>query len=275
MVYLPKSYEYWATVSSAFWMPTYLFRILQIPVLPESTINLLQTVWKLSLLLSSIGLFTRINSIIACLVGVYLLGLPHNFGKIHHFDGIIVLSLVVMALSRCGDSCSIDQVIRKKFHQSYLPAESSGEYTWPVHMIRLLLSIVFFSAGLAKLRQSGVEWMFSDNFEILLIQHTYHLANENPLVSWGPHLAQYSLLCKMLAIGTIVIELSYPLALFSRPARYILVPGMVLLLIGIRLLMGPTFYPFMICSLFWVPWDRVYAKLGLQKIPPQLGNYPY
>ena len=34
------------------------------------------------------------------------------------------------------------------------------------------------------------------------------------------------------------------------------------LLIGIRLFMGPTFPQFIICHLFWVPWDRVVAAVS-------------
>ena len=44
---------------------------------------------------------------------------------------------------------------------------------------------------------------------------------------------------------------------FSRTARYILVPAGLAFLIGIRALMGPTFEQFMLCYVFWVPWQRV------------------
>lgn len=37
------------------------------------------------------------------------------------------------------------------------------------------------------------------------------------------------------------------------------------LLVGIRLLMGPTFPQFVICHLFWVPWDRVVAAVSARR----------
>ena len=54
-------------------------------------------------------------------------------------------------------------------------------------------------------------------------------------------------------------ETLYPLALFSARARLLLVPAGIGFLIGIRLLMGPTFEALVICNVFWVPWTIVLA----------------
>ena len=138
----------------------------------------------------------------------------------------------------------------------------SGEYTWPVRTIWLMFALIFFAAGVSKLRHSGLEWIFSDHLAISLIQAHYHVANADPLVPWGLHLAQYVWLTHLLAAGSLALEISYPLALFSSRARWIIIPSMVLFLISIRVLMGPTFVPqYLVCHLFWVPWDRVRLRL--------------
>jgi hypothetical protein len=31
--------------------------------------------------------------------------------------------------------------------------------------------------------------------------------------------------------------------------------------VGIRLLMGPTFNQYLICNLFWVPWDQIVTQI--------------
>jgi hypothetical protein len=116
------------------------------------------------------------------------------------------------------------------------------------------MSIIFFGAGISKLRHSGIEWVTSDNMAILLIEFNYRTS---PLTSWGLYVAQHSWLCHLLAASTIVLEVGYPLALFSRRARWVVVSGMALIQIGIILLMGPGFRRFLICYLFWIPWDRV------------------
>lgn len=69
----------------------------------------------------------------------------------------------------------------------------------------------------------------------------------------------------MLAATTLAVEVGYPLALVSRKARWVLVPGTCGMLIGIRVLMGPSFPQLLICSLFWVPWDRLGARLRKAK----------
>jgi predicted DCC family thiol-disulfide oxidoreductase YuxK len=56
-----------------------------------------------------------------------------------------------------------------------------------------------------------------------------------------------------------VIEICYPLSLFSRKLRVPLILGGVSLILGIRTLMGPTFEQFLIVNVFWIPWDRIGA----------------
>jgi hypothetical protein len=123
------------------------------------------------------------------------------------------------------------------------------------------MALVFFAAGLAKLRYSGLAWAASDNLAIILIEDNYPKGRTDPLTTWGLYLAQHGWLCRLLAAVTLVLELGYPLALVSQTARWAFVPGSCLMLIGIRLLMGPAFEQFLICSLFWLPWDRLGARL--------------
>lgn len=264
LFYLPLDVSDWAGVSHAFWMPIQLFYRFQLPVLSCSMLTMLQAFWKIMLVLSCIGLFTRVTTAGSFFVGIYLLGLPHNFGKVHHNDAIVVIVLGIMALSRCGDSWSVDQIVGKarRGDISWTERPMSGEYTWPVRMVWLVLALVFFAAGISKIRYSGLEWIFSDSLANMLIESHYHANNADPLTSWGLYLAQYSWLCRLLAAATIIIEVGYPLALFSWRARWILVPAAFFMLIGIYVVMGPTFVQFLFCNLFWIPWDRVY------RIPP-------
>jgi hypothetical protein len=248
------------------------FRILHLPLLPSELLAVFQAAWKVSLALSCLGLFTRASTISSFILGMYLLGLPHNFGKLNHIDTIVVIIFGIMALSRCGDAYSIDRVIQR-WRQDSNPTmgrpQASGEYTWPVRAVWLMFALIFFAAGVAKLRHSGLEWVFSDHMAILLLQQQHiYLANVDPLatgpplVPWGAYLAQHVWLTRLIAAATITFELSYPLALFSSKARRIIVPSVFFMLVGIRLLLGPAFLPYMICHLFWIPWDRVSVRLA-------------
>lgn len=257
LLYCSRDFSRWGAVPEMFWSPIWMFDRFQIPVFSTGTLGALQVMWKGALGMSCIGLLTRGATAASFLIGAYLLGLPHNFGKTDHGDAIVVIVMGIMALSRCDASWSVDRLWRTR-HRTHSPGEHpapSGEYTWPVRMVWLVMALIFLAAGVSKLRQSGLEWITSENLANLLIQSNYTAGV--PLTSWGLYVAQYPWICRLLAAATVAFELAYPLALFSRRARRIIVPTLVLIQIGIRLLMGPSFRAMLICNLFWVPWDRV------------------
>lgn len=264
-LYLPQDVVAWAEVSPVFWKPIGLFRCLYLPLLSAPLLAVIQALWKVTLGLSCIGLFTRLSTVTSFILGVYVLGLPYNFGVLSHGNAILVFVLGIMALSRCGDSWSVDQLLRVARRGSEPSATHpliSGEYTWPIRVVWLVMALIFFGAGVSKLRHSGMEWIASDNMAILLVQSHYFLTGVEPLTTWGLHLAQYDWLCRLLAATTVVFEIGYPLGLFSRRARWLIVPAMAFIQIGIRVLMGPAFWEFVICTLFWVRWDHVSLRLA-------------
>jgi hypothetical protein len=262
LLYLDYDVTRWTEASDSRYMPVWIFQVLHLPVLSSGLVVVLQIVWKISLALSCIGLFTRISTVSSFILGMYLLGLPNNFGKVGHGAALVVFVFGVMALSRCGDSCSIDRLIwkaRQRNDASHQRTQVSGEYTWPVRAVWVMFALIFFGAGVSKLRHSGLEWIFSDNMAVLLLRAQFQGKSAVP---WGFFLAQHQWLTQLVAAATIAIEVGYPLALFSRKARWILVPGAFSMQIGISLLMGITFSTFLICNLFWVRWDYVSSRFA-------------
>lgn len=254
LLYFSTDFSLWGGVPDAFWTPTYLFDLFQIPVFSVATLGVLQALWKTALALSCIGLFTRASTATTLVLGFYLLGLPHNMGKVYHTDALLVFIFGIMMVARCADVWSVDAWWhRKKKGGAAWPARS-GEYRWPVRAVWLLLSLIFFAAGFAKMKDSGLAWIFSENMGNLLIKQQY---GNDVLVSWGVYIAQWPWLYQAMAGATVLLELGYPLALVSRRARWVVVPGMMGAQIGIRVLMGPWFPQFLLCNLFWVPWDRL------------------
>ncbi len=257
LFYLQIDFSDWADVDKFFWKPIWLFKHFRLPVFSKDQLVIIQFIWKAALGLSCIGLFTRMSTITSFVLGIYLIGLPHNFGKVDHSDAILVFIMGVMVLSRCGDSLSVDRLLlrllSKKNQSPSIPA-ASGEYTWPIMVAWLIMALVFFAAGVSKIGRSGLEWVMSDNMAILLIGSNY---GDSPLTTWGLRIAQFGWLCQMLAAGTIIFEIGFPLALISRTARSIIVPVMASIQAGILIPMGISFAQFMIVYLFWVSWDRV------------------
>jgi len=254
---LPHDFSPWGAFAHTFWMPIPLFEKLDWRPLDPVLLTVLQSVWKGSLLLSAIGWFTRPAMFVAFALGTYLIGLPHNFGQTQHFDALVVFASMALALSRAGDAMSVDALAHAVSTGRRLATGDDGEYTWPIRFVWVTMGLIFCAAGISKLRHSGLEWIFSNNFALLLLRQQYHLSDGEPLTRWAVFVARHDWLAQGLAAALVAIEALFPLAVISRYARYILVPAGVCLLIGVRVLMGPTFEPFLIGCVFWVPWKEV------------------
>jgi hypothetical protein len=252
----PHDFRPWGAYSSVFWMPIWLFDTLGMPAFPPHIIGVIQAAWKTALFLSAIGLFTVPAMSVAFLTGVYLMGLPHNFGQTQHFDTLVVFASGALAFSRAADAYSVDAWIAARRGRVRVAADR-GEYTWPIKFVWVAMALIFCAAGISKLRHSGLDWIFSDNLALLLQRQQYHISDGEPWTNWGLWVAAHPWIARSMAGASVCIETLFPLALFSRTARFVLVPSGLLFLVGIRALMGPTFEQFMMCYVFWVPWDRV------------------
>jgi hypothetical protein len=252
----------WGSVSHAFWSPVWLVSVLHLPPPSTPVLGTVQIVWRAALILSCIGLFTRINTLLSFALGLYLFSVPVSFGKIHHMEHVLIFSFLIMAFSRCGDGWSLDALIRKtRVGAIQQQPVMSGEYTWPVRMIWVVIALIYFAAGISKLRHSGFQWINSDNMSWLLTSQYYHVSLADPLTRWGLAMARGVMIPRLLAASGMLLELALPIALFSRRCRCVLVPSVVAMQFGIAVLMGPNFYQMILCQLLWIPWDRVGAQV--------------
>lgn len=254
----------WARLPEVFWNPIFLFRKLASHPPAFELLWAVQCVWRVSLVFSCVGLFTRVATFVAGISGFYLIALPNNFGNIHRSDSAFVLALLVMALSRSGDAWSLDAVLARRRGKPVTRPAWRLEYKWSVTAVRILLALSFFAAGFAKLRHRGLEWITSDSLAIMLSEQA-RLLREPLLPSVTLWLVAHPLWCNLLAAATVAIETLQPLALISRIARLLLIPGVTLMLLGIRALHGPPFIPLIALQVFWVDWPWVLDKLRRQR----------
>lgn len=248
----------WAEVPRVFWIPNPLLGRFVFPLLPGDALRLLEMAWTTTLAMSCIGCVTRASTAVAFLLGTYLLWLPHNFGKLHHMDGMVVLVMGVLALSRCGDAWSLDSWLRLRRKPSCSVATECGEYTWPIRIVWVIMATVFVEAGMAKLRNGGLAWITSDNLSLMLIKANYRAyTGIPPLTSFGLYLAQSRWLCEAAAALTVGLEIGYPLALVSRRLRILWVPATFLVVVGMFVMIVPAFVELIGLHVFWVPWGRI------------------
>jgi hypothetical protein len=242
--YLTQAFSPWGEAPRSFWKPIWAFEEFDIPVLGVTAMGACGTAWKVALALSCIGLFTRVSTAAAFVLGFYLLGLRHSWGKAGHEDAATVLILLTLAFSRCGDALSLDSLLRRRAHGEGYDriAQPSGEYRWPIRAIWLIFAMVFFNAAVAKLRESGLHWAWSDNLAVLMVRLNYF---NKPKTDWGLFLANLPGFGKGMGVSALAVELFAPLLLFSRAARWVLVPSAFLMQLGHRSLLGVDFTVFM------------------------------
>ena len=127
--YLTRDFSGFADVSEVFWSPLWFFERLNLPVFSASTLVVLQACWKIALVCGCVGFFSRTSAAVSFFLGIYLFGLSYCFGKTSHSTALVVWICGILALSRCGDFFSVDQLWRKS-RGGDKPIQS-GEYTWP------------------------------------------------------------------------------------------------------------------------------------------------
>ena len=139
-----------------------------------------------------------------------------------------------------------------------LPADNrtrSHDYRWPLTLVRLLFSFGYLFPALMKLRYSGPAWFTAGNIHDWIVVND--LVTGAPLALWT---ASSRPLCWAIAVGTMCVELLFPLAAFSARAATILVPLAALFHAGITLTLG-YFFPSIAMLLIYVDWDVAVARL--------------
>ena len=258
LFYLRVDFAAWGDVPAEFRFPHTLLGNLGVEPAASETLTAFAWLWRASLLLACAGFLTRFHTVVAFVLGWYLLDLRHNFGTVSHNDAPLILIMFIMCLSRCGAALSIDAALRKNRE----PVPASGEFRWPIRAAWLVLALVMFAAGVAKFRYGGLLWFHPDNLAICLIEHHYRDLSYPPWTDYGLLISRSPGLCTGIALFTALTEILFPLALFFVRARVLLVSAAFAMQLGVRAILGPPFEQFVFVYLFFVPW-------GLLLLAPQ------
>jgi len=250
--YSNQSIYLWGDIAPSLWQPIWTFKVFGIPALGAEILRPLFYVWLIALAMASLGVLTKLATITSAAIGFYMISLSQCWGKVDHDDAAVLLTMLLLALSRCGDAVSLDTLGRKNNPQP------SGEYRWPIRFVWVTLSLVFFAAGMAKLRISGFEWAWSENMRVLMVRRQYISPHLDESVLW---IAQTWWLPRLMAASVMFFEAGYPLALFSRRLRLVFVPGLIMSVIGFKYMISPDFRQLLYLSLFWVPWGQLIERV--------------
>lgn len=177
-----------------------------------------------------------------------------SWGQLLHFENLMVLYLLIVALAPSADAWSLDA--RRRGTGDRVPVESTA-YGWPLALASLVLVTTYVIAGVAKLRYGGIDWVFGDT----LRNHVAYAAarldllggTPTPLAGWG---VRIDWIWPWAAAVTILIELSAPVALLGGRVRSWWVIAAWLMHVGILAFMLIAF-PYPLALVAFAPLYRI------------------
>jgi hypothetical protein len=227
----------------------------------------LKSLMVLSLLFSTAGLFTVVSTKTSLLLVVFYQGLLRSFGHFNHDEMLAVYFLAVLAFTPCGDEFSLDSLIARRPTERPLLA-----YAYPILLLQLLMAWAYFSSALIKLRVAGLRYLSPDNLPALAIFHSLDNLHDThfKLAFWLPQVKNYL----PIAVAIILIwELAFPLAVFWRRVRWLILGIGIVFHISTLFLMN-IFFPHQLAMyLIFVDWDHVKicdAKAQRRKVLPRI-----
>jgi uncharacterized membrane protein YphA (DoxX/SURF4 family) len=236
--FLPTPSEHLALIGrpGGFEDPQWLIRLLT-AVLPADSIawpHLVRGAFAIAVgagITTLIGLRTRISAALFASANWFLVSHHGSYGDMFHEEIVLSMFLLFLALSPSGLRLSLDARLRRS------PPGRTDMAVWPLRLTQVLLAWSYFSNGVAKLAYSGLEWMNGYTLQGYLL-HSSVQWGDRPFGQW---LAQQHDLSVALSIATVASELAFPLVLFSRRVRPILLAWAVTFHLGVYWSMGIPF----------------------------------
>jgi hypothetical protein len=211
-----------------------------LPVTPRAA-ELATITLAIAVVLTLVGFFTQLSSIIAALSALWLLGVPQQSGQVMHTHHLVWF-LAIVAVSPAGDALSLDRWLEAR--RGVPTRGPSLAHGLPLRVAWLSVALIFFFPGMWK-ALSGRAWL--DALPRLVEWKWFQLGAEPPL-SLPPGVLWWG------GLAAIVFELGFIVTIFSARTR---VAGAVLAIAfhqAIRLVMGIVFSSLWVCYAMFFPW---------------------
>lgn len=215
----------------------------------------LKAVLVLSLAAATLGYFTTATAKLAAFLFLFYEGLVRSFGHFNHDEMPLAYILVVLAFTPCADSFSLDAFLRgvRKRKGGFL-------YAYPILLMRALVAWSYFTSALIKLRVAGLGYFNRDNLPTLAIFHSLDNLHDThyQLAFWLPRFREITGLVLALVV---LWELTFPLAIFSRLARRLILSFGVVFHVLTVFFMNVGFPYHLAAYAVFVDWPRLASRV--------------
>ncbi|WP_437691491.1 HTTM domain-containing protein [Sorangium sp. So ce176] len=180
---------------------------------------------------------------------LWVLSYRNSWGMVFHTENLLVLHVIALGLAAAADAYSLDARAAGRADAGPRSGSSApaphGRYGWPLRLLCAITVTSYFIAGVTKLRNSGLDWAFSDILRnYVAYDNVRKIALGDTHSPLGGALVRYGFLFPPLALASLAMELGAPLALFSRRIAVVFCGAAWLFHLGVLLTMAILFpYP--------------------------------
>lgn len=222
-------------------------------VTPEGMI-VFKFILVVSLAFSTAGLYTSTTTKSSALLVLIYEGLLRSYGHFNHDEMPAVYILIVLAFTPCGDGFSLDSRYNRTRQRAV-----GFIYSYPITLMRALVAWSYFSSALIKMRVAGLGYLSPDSMPALAIIHSLDNLHDTQfraaflLPAWR-EFTPYA----MAAVW--IWELAFPLGLWSKRARVLILSAGVLFHLSTLIFMN-IFFPYHLAMyLVFVDWPAAFKK---------------
>jgi hypothetical protein len=251
---------YWqlADQPSALFRPVPFLRVLDsMPAL--GVIIAIQVVGTATAVASALGWRRHLMFVLAWLCFLLLAGMRASRGKILHNDVLLIFASVPF-LAAPDDAQDGDD-------------NPSPRFGWPVRSALAIVSLSYFLTGYWKLRNSGLDWVTSDNLRWVLWWGP--VTAESRVDAVAEFIAQRPWLSHLSAAAILGFELTFPIVLLWRRVRPVYAVAAVFFHAGTYLVLGLDYWSYAaVAVLLLVDWPRVWARITARRAPVPAAGSP-
>lgn len=206
---LPHLWSYGLVDFSRF-VPVGVVSVADAPTLPWLYRGLVLATWALSLPFV-LGWHHRYLAPLFAGLLLWVLSYSNSWGMILHTDNLLMMHVLVLAAAPAADAVSLDAA-----RGAEVPGPGR-RYGWPLKLMVAIAVGVYFLAGVAKLRNSGVAFFDGDTLRNYVAWGNARKvalgSHHSPIGVWSLGLPG---LFGLLSGGSLILELAAPVALFHR-----------------------------------------------------------
>lgn len=177
---------------------------------------------------------------------LWILCYRNSWSMIYHSDNTIVLHAIILGLAPAADALSLDsckQILTSSSENGDTASKSGTQYGWPIQLINTVTVVTYFLSGVAKVK-GPLGWKWGSG-ESLRSQIAVDGLRKDVLGEGASKLAftlyNQTALFKILAIGSLIMELLAPVVLLDKRVSRLWAAGAFLLHWGIYFVMKITF----------------------------------